>query len=64
MQYTFFPITQKSKDNQTIKFGQLTEYDMKSYKICVGGKPYTKCAGENFAKLFSKNKKLSKSLDE
>ena len=37
---------------------------MKSYKICVGGKSYTKCFGETFAKLFSKNKKLSKSLDE
>ena len=64
MQYTFFPITKKSKDNQTIKLGQLIEYNMKLCQISVGGKSYTKCVGETFAKLFPKNKKLSKSLDE
>ena len=50
-----------SKDNQTIKFGQLIEYSMKD--ICLE-KSYTKCVRRTIPKPFSKKLKLSISLDQ
>ena len=55
------PYISRSKNNQTMKFGQLTEYDMK--KIFLE-KSYPKCGGETSSKPFSKKSKLSISLDQ
>ena len=49
------------KDNQTVKFGQLVEYNM--IKIFLE-KSYPKCGGETTPQLFSKKSKLSISLDQ
>ena len=40
----------RSKDNQTMKFGQLIECNMRNIFI---KKPYTKCDGETSPRLFS-----------
>ena len=51
----------RSKGNQTIKFGQLTEYNMKNIFL---EKSYTKCGGKTIPRPFSKKSKLSISLDQ
>ena len=51
----------RSKDNQTIKFGQSVKYYMR--KIFLE-KPYTKYGGETIPKPLSKKSKLSISLDQ
>ena len=55
------PNISKSKGNQTKKFGQLIEYNMRNIFL---EKSYTKCGGETIPRLFSKNSKLSISLDQ
>ena len=50
----------RSKGNQRMNFGQLMEYDMRNIFI---KRSYTKCGGETIPILFSKNSKLSISLD-
>ena len=45
-----------SKHNQAMKFGQLTERNIRNFFL---GKSYAKWGGENIFKLFSKNSKLS-----
>ena len=55
------PYISRSKDNQTVKFGQLIEYNMS--KIFLE-KLYPKCGGETSPKPFSKKSKLSISLDQ
>ena len=49
------------KGNQTMKFGQLIEYDMKNTFLV---KSYAKCGGETISRPFSKKLKLSISLDQ
>ena len=51
----------KNKDNQTMKFGQLREYNMENIFL---EKPYTKCGGETSPRPFSAKLKLSISLDQ
>ena len=51
----------RSKGNQTMKFGQLIEYNMR--KIFVE-KSYTKCAEETIPRPLSKISKLNISLDQ
>ena len=51
----------KSKDNQAMKFGQLTEYNMWNTFV---EKSYTKYAGENNPRPLSKKSKLGISLDQ
>ena len=51
----------KSKGNQAIKFGQLTEYNMRNNFLEIS---YTKCDGETIPRPFSKYKKLSIYLDQ
>ena len=51
----------RSKGNQTMKFSQLIEYNMR--KLFVE-KSYTKCAGETIPRPLSKKSKLSISLDQ
>ena len=51
----------RSKGNQTMKFGQLTDYDTRNIFL---GKSYTKCGGETSPRLFSEKLKLSISLDQ
>ena len=48
------------KDNKTMKFGQLTEYNMRNNFI---EKPYMKCSGETIPRLFPKISKLNISLN-
>ena len=45
------PYISRSKDNQTVKFGQLREYNMR--KIFLE-KSYAKCGGETSPKPLSK----------
>ena len=49
-----------SKGNQTIKFSQLIEYNMRNIFV---EKSYTKCAGETIPRPLSKISKLTISLD-
>ena len=49
----------RSKDNQTVKFGQLIEYNMRKIE-----KLYPKYGRETSPKPFSKKSKLSISLDQ
>ena len=51
----------RSKDNQTLKFGQLIEYNMR--KIFLE-KLYRECGKETSPKPFSKISKLRISLDQ
>ena len=51
----------KGKGNQALEFGQLIEYNLKNIFL---EKSYTKCYGEIIPRLFSKNPKLSTSLDQ
>ena len=55
--HTFASIA-KSKGNQTIKFGQLTEYNTRNIFL---EKLYTKCGGKTISRPFSKK---PKSLDQ
>ena len=55
------PYISRSKNNQTVKFGQLIEYNMR--KIFLE-KSYPKYGGETSPKPFSKKSKLSISLDQ
>ena len=51
----------RSKDNQTIKYGQLIEYNIGNIFF---EKSYTKCGGETSLRHFSGKLKLSLSLDQ
>ena len=51
----------KSKGNQTMKFGQLIEYNMGNIFV---EKSYTKFAGETIPRPLSKKSELSISLDQ
>ena len=51
----------RSKDNQTMKFGQLIECSMKNIFL---EKSFTKCGGETSLRPFSEKLKLSMSLDQ
>ena len=51
----------RSKTNQTMKFGQLLEYNMRNIFF---EKPYIKCGGETIPRSFSKKSKLFVSLDQ
>ena len=46
----------RSKGNQTMKFHQLTENDMRNIFLV---KSYRKCSGETIPRPFSKKSKLS-----
>ena len=50
----------RNKDNQTMKFGQIVECNMRNIFV---EKLYTKCGGEAIPKPFSKKSKLNISLD-
>ena len=54
------PNISRSKSNQTMKFGQLIECNMRNIFL---EKSYTKCGGETIPRLFSIKSKLSLSLD-
>ena len=55
------PNIARSEGNQTMKFGQLIEYNMRSIFV---EKSYTKCAGETFPRPLSKISKFSRSLNQ
>ena len=55
------PNISRCKGNQTMKFGQLIEYDL--WNIFLE-KPYTKCDGETSPRPFSGKPKLSISLGQ
>ena len=55
------PNTLRNKDNQTMKFGQLREYNMENIFF---EKAYTKCGGETSPRPFPEKLKLSISLDQ
>ena len=59
MSVHIFPNISKSKGNQTIKFGQLIEYNMRN---TFDEKSYKKCGGETITRPLSKKSKLSLSL--
>ena len=53
------PNISRSKDNQTMEFGHVVEYNMINIFL---EKSYTKCGGKTIARPFSK--KLNISLDQ
>ena len=55
------PNISRSKSNQTVKFGQLINYNMRHIFL---EKLYTKYGGEAIPRPFSENSKLSISLDQ
>ena len=55
------PNISRSKDNQTMKFCQLIEYNMRNIFV---EKSYTRCGGETISRPFSTKSKLSISLDQ
>ena len=55
------PDISRSKANQTIKFGQWRDYDMKNIFL---EKSYTKCGEKSSTRTFSEKLKLSISLDQ
>ena len=55
------PNTPRSNDNQTMKFGQFIEYNMRNVFL---EKSYTKCDGETSPRPFSEKLILSISLDQ
>ena len=55
-----FPNISRIKGNQTMRFAQLIEYDVRNTFL---EKSYIKCGGETIPKPFSKKKKLSICLD-
>ena len=56
-----FSNTSRSKGNQTIKFGQSIEYNMRNIFL---GKLFKKCGEETIPRPFSKKSKLSIYLDK
>ena len=60
LQNTYCPISGE-KGNQTMKFGQLMEYNMRNIFL---EKSYTKCDRDTTPRPFSRIKKLSISLDQ
>ena len=56
-----FPNISRRKCNQTIKLGQIIEYNMRNTFV---KKSYTKYDGETIPRLFSKKSKLIISLDQ
>ena len=61
MAIDILPNISRSKGNQTMKFGQLIEYDMRNAFV---EKSYTKSDGKTIPRPFSKKSKLSISLDQ
>ena len=55
------PNISRSTGNQTMKFGQLIEYNLRNIFV---EKSYTKCAAETIPRPLSKISKLSISLDQ
>ena len=55
------PNISRSKGNQTMKFSQLIEYNLRNI---FPEKSYTKCGGETSPRVFSEKLKLSISLDQ
>ena len=55
------PNISRRKGNQTMKCGQLIEYNMRNIFL---KKSYTKCGGETSPRPFSEKLKLSISLDQ
>ena len=55
------PNISRSKDNQTMKFGQFIECNMRNIFL---EKSYTKCDGETSPRPFSEKLKLSISMDQ
>ena len=55
------PNISRSKGNQTMKFGQLVEYNMMNIFL---EKSYAKCGGETSPRPFSENLKSSIFLDQ
>ena len=55
------PSISRNKGNQTLKFGQLIEYNRRNTFV---EKSYTKYGGETIPRPFSKKSKLSASLDQ
>ena len=55
------PNISRSKGNQTMKFGQLIEYNMRDIFV---EKSYTKCGKDTIPRPLSKKSKLSISLDQ
>ena len=53
--------TSRSKGNQTMKFGQLTECNTRNIFL---EKSFTKCGGETSPRPFSEKLKLTISLDQ
>ena len=60
LQYTYCPISQDVKSNQTLKFDQSIEYNMRNIFV---EKSYANCAGEIIPRPLSKKPKLTISLD-
>ena len=56
-----FPNISRSKGNQTMKFGQLRECNIRNIFL---EKSYPKCGGETSPRPFSENLKLIISLDQ
>ena len=55
------PNISRNKGNQTMKFSQLIEYNMRNISV---ENSFTKCGGETIPRPFSKKLKLSISLDQ
>ena len=55
------PNISRGKGNQTMKFGELIEYNMRNIFV---EKTYTKFGGETIPRSFSEKSKLSISLDQ
>ena len=53
--------TPRSKENQTMKFGQLIEYSLRNILL---EKSHTKCGGESSPRPFSEELKLRIYLDQ
>ena len=61
IQIHILPNISRSKDNQTMKFGQLIECNMRNIFL---EKSYTKFGGETGGRPFLKKLKLSISMDQ
>ena len=55
------PNISRTKGIQTVKFGQLIEYNIRNIFF---EKSYTKCSEETISRLFSRNSKVNISLDQ
>ena len=55
------PSISKSKHNQTMKFRQIIEYNLRNFFL---EEPYAKCGGGTILTPFSKKSKLGISLDQ